>query len=62
MEGYNKLTNDNQPIDGAIVNLYDGTRVITAKWHNENGVTSFTWIPQHPQEGICLMTNPTHWK
>jgi len=62
MNGYRKITKNNQPKDGAIVNLYDGEREITAKWHNDNGVMGFTWIPKHFQNGICLMTKPTHWK
>lgn len=61
MKEYTKLTKNNLPADGAIVTLSDGERHIQAKFHNGKEI-AFTWIPRQNEQGICLMTNPTHWK
>ena len=62
MKEFKKLTNDNCPPHNSVVTLSDGIREIQAEFYNENGEMSFKWIPKHYQKGICMMTNPTHWK
>ena len=62
MEGYNKLTKDNMPKDKAIVTLWDGDRQVQGQWFIHGDEFGFSWIPRSHEGGICLRTNPTHWK